>query len=96
MPECLVAHADCLHLRIKAVPGASRDAIAGRLGDRLKIRVAAPPEDGKANHAIIALLARTLSLPGSRLEIVAGHTAREKTIQLSGITLDAASDKLGL
>ena len=54
----LVARGDDLVLRVKAVPGAKRDAIAGALGDRLKIRVAAPPEDGQANAAIRALLAR--------------------------------------
>lgn len=71
-------------LRIKAVPGASRDAVAGMLGDRLKIRVSAPPEGGKANKAIVALLARELGLKPAQVEIVAGHTNPEKTVRLTG------------
>lgn len=71
-------------LRIKAVPGASRDAVAGMLGDRLKIRVAAPPEGGKANKAIVALLARELGLKPAQVEIVAGLTNPEKTVRLTG------------
>lgn len=52
-----------LRVRVKAVPGSSRDRIAGALGDRLKICVSAPPEGGKANDAIAALLAAALKVP---------------------------------
>jgi len=49
-------------IAVKAVPGAARDEIAGLLGERLKVRVAAPPEDGKANEAICRVLAAALGL----------------------------------
>lgn len=72
-------------LRIKAVPGASRDAVAGMLGERLKVRVSAPPEGGKANKAICALIARELGLKPAQVEVAAGHANPEKTLHLHGI-----------
>ncbi len=73
-----------LQLRLKVVPGASRDQLAGVLGDRLKVRVAAPPEAGKANAAVLALLGRWLGR--TDLEVVAGHTSPAKTILIPGCT----------
>jgi uncharacterized protein (TIGR00251 family) len=64
------------------VPGASRTAVAGVLGDRLKLRVASPPEAGKANAEVVALLEREL---GGRAEIVAGHGSPQKTVVISGV-----------
>lgn len=72
-------------LRIKAIPGASRDTIAGLLGDQLKIRVIAPPEGGKANQAIIRLLSEQLGIPRGQLGITSGHTSRDKIIQIEGL-----------
>jgi uncharacterized protein (TIGR00251 family) len=72
-----------LELRLKVVPGASRSAIAGVLGDRLKVRVAAPPEDGKANRAVIEVLVAWLGTAG--IEIVAGHGHAEKTARVTGL-----------
>ena len=82
---CVQAGADVL-LRVKVVPGASRDAIAGLLGDRLKIRVAAPPEDGKANAALLRFLAQKLGVRESQLEIVAGHGAPRKLVAVTGLS----------
>jgi len=67
-----------LELRLKVVPGGSRDALAGILGDRLKIKVAAPPEGGKANAAVERLLSDLLGAP---VRITAGHGAPLKTAQ---------------
>lgn len=61
-----------LRIRVKAVPGASRDRIAGQLGDRLKVCVAAPPEGGKANAAIAALLAQALGVPERAIALRVG------------------------
>lgn len=72
-------------IRIKAVPGASRDAVAGMLGERVKIRVSAPPEGGKANRAIEAVIARALGIKPSQVSIVAGMTNPEKTVRVSGV-----------
>lgn len=73
-------------VNIKAVPGARRDEVVGWLGDRLKIRISAPPEDGRANLAIRELLARELGVRPADVAITAGLTRPEKTVEISGIT----------
>ncbi len=72
-------------LAVKVVPGAKRDAVAGRLGDRLKVRVAAPPEGGRANRAVCELIARELGLRASAVEVVSGHASAEKTVLVRGV-----------
>lgn len=74
-------------LWIKAVPGASRDQIAGMLGDRLKIRVRAPAEDGRANRAICDLLAATLGLKARDIAIDSGAGYAEKVVRIAGATV---------
>ena len=59
-------------LKVKAVPGASRSEIIGRLGEALKVRVAAPPEGGKANREILEMLAEKLGLPADGVTLVSG------------------------
>jgi uncharacterized protein (TIGR00251 family) len=66
------------------VPGASRSGIAGVLGDRLKIRVAAPPEGGRANRELVRLLGEWLGVRD--VEIVAGLSSAEKTVRISGLS----------
>ena len=83
-------------IRIKAVPGASRDAIAGLLGDRLKIRISAAPEGGKANKAICKLLAKALDIKPAQVEIHKGHTNPEKTVKLVGCSLKHISRALDI
>jgi len=73
-----------LHVRVS--PGASRTELVGRHGDGWKVRVAAPPEGGRANNAVLALLADRLELPRRSLEIVSGHGARDKVVRMSGIS----------
>ena len=72
-------------LQLRVSPGASRAGIVGRQGDAWKVRVAAPPEAGRANKAVVRLLAETLELPRRDIEIVAGHTGRDKIVSLAGI-----------
>jgi len=72
-------------LSIKAVPGASRNQVVGALGDRLKIRIAAPPEGGKANKSICETLARALGIKSRQVEIHAGHGHAEKAVKISGV-----------
>ena len=81
-PIWAASDGDTTLLRVKAVPGASRNAIVGTLGDRLKVRVAAPPEDGKANQAILSLLATALDVDEARLAITQGHGTPLKTIRV--------------
>jgi len=76
-------------LAVKAVPGARRDQVAGILGHRLKVRVAAPPEDGKANVAICELLARELGCRSRDIRVVHGHANPEKVLQISGVSAES-------
>ena len=69
---------------IKAVPGASRDEIAGIIGDRLKVRVRAAPEAGKANKAICKLIASALGAKVKQVQIDSGQTNPEKIVRISG------------
>jgi len=85
-----------LVLRIKVVPGSSRSAIAGVLGNRLKVKVAAPASEGQANAAVIELIARTLGCRRADVAIDAGHAQAEKTLVISGVALDHARKLLGL
>ncbi len=73
-------------LNIKVVPGSSVDQVAGWLGDELKVRVSAPPENGKANQAIIALLAKTLGIPKRDLTITNGATSPHKTVEIQNLS----------
>lgn len=72
-------------LRLRVSPGAGRAGIVGRHGDGWKVRVTAPPEDGRANEAVLRLLADALSLPRKALSLVSGHTARDKIVLLDGV-----------
>jgi uncharacterized protein (TIGR00251 family) len=74
-----------VHLHCKVVPGASRNAVAGVLGDRLKVAVTAPPESGRANKAVLAFLAGALGLPKSALRVVRGPGTPLKTIEVRGL-----------
>lgn len=76
-------------------PGARRSEVVGRHGDALKLRVAAPPVDGKANRAVIALLAATLGVRASDVELVAGASQRRKRLRVEGVTLERARLRLG-
>jgi uncharacterized protein (TIGR00251 family) len=73
---------ECL---IKVVPSSSQDAIVGPLGDRLKIKITAPPEGGKANAAVCALLARTFGVPPRDVQILAGHSQSRKKVRIKGV-----------
>jgi uncharacterized protein (TIGR00251 family) len=75
-----------VRLAIKALPGARRDEIVGALGDRLKVRVSAPPEAGKANDAICALVAAALGVKGRDVRVVGGHTRPEKVLEIDGVS----------
>lgn len=70
-------------IRVKAVPGASRDEIAGVIGDRLKVRVTAPPEDGKANKAICAVIARAAGVKAKQVTIEQGGSSARKTVRVA-------------
>ena len=81
-------------LRLRVAPGSRRPGIAGRYGTGWKVRVAEPPEDGRANEAVLALLSRTLELPRSAVSVVSGHAARDKIVALEGIDCTAVDRRL--
>ncbi len=72
-----------LILKIRVIPRASKDAFQGFLGDRLKIRIQAPPIDKKANLYLIKFLSETWKIPRSSLTILSGKTARNKRLKIS-------------
>jgi uncharacterized protein len=72
-------------LTLRVSPGATRPRIVGRHGAGWKVRVAAAPEDGKANAAVIRLLADTVGVPARDVAILTGHASRDKTVELTGI-----------
>lgn len=85
---------EATRLRLRVSPGASRPGVVGRHGGAWKIRVAAPPHNGRANAAVIGLVAEALSLPRESVTLVSGHGARDKVVQLTGI--DASQIELRL
>ena len=78
-------------LSIRIQPRASKNEIVAREGGALKIRITAPPVDGAANEALIRFLADTLSVPKSQVEIVSGHTSRDKVVRIHGVNEADAS-----
>ena len=75
-----------IKLQIKAVPGSSRNAVAGWLGDTLKVRVTAPAERGKANSAIESTVADALGLSPASVRIVAGASSPRKVMEITGLS----------
>jgi hypothetical protein len=81
-------------LAVKVVPGASRDRVAGALGDALKIATAAPPEKGKANAAVAAILAKALGLDRRGVELASGAAGPRKEFLLRGLSADEVRKRL--
>lgn len=79
---------------VKVVPRASKNQVAGIEGDAYKIRLNAPPVEGKANDALIAFLADALSVRRAQIEIVTGHTSRHKVVRVRGVTAKQIEEKL--
>lgn len=71
-----------IRIRVFVQPRASRPGVAGVHGDALKVRVAAPPEDGRANDEVCHLLARALRVHRRAVVVSAGHTSRAKTVEV--------------
>ena len=81
-------------LRIRVSPGARRTELVGRQGEAWKIRVAAPPERGRANDAVLKLLAERLRVPAAELTLVAGRSGRDKVVELRGLGAEEADRRL--
>ena len=70
---------------LRVAPGVARAGVVGRHGDAWKVRVTAPPEDGRANDAVLRLLADTLAVPRNAVLLVSGHGSRDKIVELMGL-----------
>ena len=80
------AHA--VTLSIKVVPRSGKNQIDGKEGDEVKIRLNAPPVDGKANQALVKFLAASLRVSQRQVEIVAGISSRHKIVRITGVTAE--------
>ena len=79
---------ETVRLSVRLTPRASREEIAGFEGETLRVRVTAPPVEGRANRALVRLLAKRLGLPRGAVRVVTGQTSRSKVVAIDG--LDAA------
>ncbi|MGH9139334.1 MAG: DUF167 domain-containing protein [Acidimicrobiales bacterium] len=85
---------DAVVLSVHAQPGAGRTHVVGRHGDAVKIRVAAPPEHGRANDALVKVLAESFGVKEAFVELKSGASSREKRFRISGLKPDAFDTKL--
>jgi uncharacterized protein len=83
-------------LRVRLTPRAGRDALTGLRDGVVQARVAAPPVDGKANDALCRLLAKALGVAPSRVAVVKGQAARQKTVRVDGLGDAEARERLAL
>lgn len=75
----------CVTLTLHVQPGAKRTEFAGLHGDALKIRLAAPPVDGKANACLLAFLAKFMGLPKAAVSLQSGECSRHKVVRMIGV-----------
>jgi len=78
-------------LTLHIQPGAKKSEFAGRHGDALKIRLAAPPVDGKANDALVKFVAEALAIPKAAVNLKSGQTSRRKVLEVRGATTEAVA-----
>jgi uncharacterized protein (TIGR00251 family) len=83
-------------LRLRVSPGAARSAVVGRHGGGWKVRVAAAPERGRANQALVELLSETLAVPRSQVHVVSGASGRDKMVELAGIAPEETDRRLAV
>ena len=82
-------------IAVKVVPRAAKDEIVGWLEDALKVRVQAPPQDGRANRALEELLAEALSLKKNAVTVTTGRASAHKRVAIEGLTRDEIVRRLG-
>jgi uncharacterized protein (TIGR00251 family) len=90
----LLTEGDGVTLRLHIQPGARKTEVAGLHGEALKIRLAAPPVDGKANACLIAFLAERFGVAKSAVSLLSGDTSRVKRVHVSGLTATEAQARL--
>jgi len=82
------------NIQVKVLTRSSKDQIIGKEGNVLKVKLTAPPVDGKANKALIDLLARRLGVSKTRIEIISGRRSRLKSLLIHGLTLEKITQLL--
>ena len=90
----MAAPANSVILAVKVVPGASRDRVAGRYGDGIKIQTSAPPEGGKANAAVAEILAQFLGLKPNQVQLISAPANPRKQFRISGLSAQELADKV--
>jgi uncharacterized protein (TIGR00251 family) len=83
-----------VRIRVHAQPGGSRTQVVGLHGDSVKIKIAAPPEDGRANYELCAFLAELFGVAKSAVKLVVGPASRAKVVEIVGVTREIAVNKL--
>ena len=83
-------------LQVHVIPNARRDVVVGKHGDALKIKLRAPPIEGKANVALLRFLAEQLKLPRNAIVLKSGEKSRDKTIQIHGLSKEDMYTRLHL
>jgi uncharacterized protein (TIGR00251 family) len=91
----VVAGKDGAVLRVHVQPGASGEGIAGVHGNALKVRVRAPATSGRANEAVLALLAKELDVPATALTLTGGASSRDKRVRVAGLSAAELEKRLG-
>jgi uncharacterized protein (TIGR00251 family) len=81
-------------LHVKVVPGASRDRVAGRYGQGIKVQTSAPPEGGKANAAVTRILAQFLGVKPNQVALVSAPANPRKQFRISGLSSAQLAEKL--
>src|ERR1700687_954313 len=95
----MIQLSDCAEgvvLPVRAQPRARKPGIAGEQGGALKVAVAAPPEEGKANRALVEALAEALGIRRAQVELLAGSTSRDKKFLIRGLTRGEIEQRLAV
>jgi uncharacterized protein (TIGR00251 family) len=82
----ITPHADGATVAVRAQPGARKNAVTGEQAGALKVAVTAPPEDGRANAALVEVLKDWLAVKRSQVELLSGHANRNKVFLVRGVT----------
>ena len=90
----LVEHAEGILLPVRAQPGARKAGVLGEHAGALKVAVTAPPEDGKANKALVEVLRQALGVKRSQIELLSGQASRDKRFLIRGLTVKELHDRL--
>ena len=94
--ECISQDGGGVRISVHVVPRASQSEIVGLHGDSLKVRLQAPPVDGKANDALCKFFARKLGVASREVILVSGASSRDKVVKALGVDVKLAAEKLGL